>query len=69
MGGLEEVYMDECVVVEGFKGVESGRGPGVAVGGGAGGRQRGGGGSAGGPRGYTPELRGGWYNAVIQFQR
>ena len=42
--------MDECVVVEGFKGVESGRGPGVAVGGGAGGRQRGGGGSAGGPR-------------------
>ena len=37
MGGLEEVYMDECVVVEGFKGVESGRGPGVAVGGGAGG--------------------------------
>ena len=50
MGGLEEVYMDGCVIVGDLKGVESGRGPGVAVGGGAGGRQRGGGGSAGGPR-------------------
>ena len=42
--------MDGCVIVGDLKGVESGRGPGVAVGGGAGGRQRGGGGSAGGPR-------------------
>ena len=42
--------MDGWVVVGGWRGVESGYGPGVAVVGRAGGRRRGGGGSAGGPR-------------------
>ena len=42
--------MDGWVVVGGWRGVESGYGPGVAVVGRAGGRRRGGGGLAGGPR-------------------
>ena len=41
--------MDGFVVVGAWRGVESGCGPGVAVGGGAGGRRPGGGGAAGGP--------------------